>query len=67
VKKGHRQELREFVDLATDVAAERMSEADAFSSSSLTHQMPVALGLCLPVAVELPSALAEAPGAAGVQ
>jgi hypothetical protein len=65
-EKGHRQELRAFVDLAAGTGRTRTTPSDAFWSSALTLQVPVALGLGLPVDVDLPAPLCEAENDADI-
>jgi predicted dehydrogenase/threonine dehydrogenase-like Zn-dependent dehydrogenase len=62
-EKGHREELREFIDLIAGTATGESPAIDAFWSSALTLQVPVALGLGTPVAVELPASLGYAVSA----
>lgn len=55
-EKGHREEMREFIDVASGASTIETPE-DAFWSSALALQVPVALGLGRPATVELPVAL----------
>jgi predicted dehydrogenase/threonine dehydrogenase-like Zn-dependent dehydrogenase len=56
-EKGHREEMRAFIDLVAGASPSLETPVDAFWSSALTLQVPVALGLGHPVDVELPEAL----------
>jgi predicted dehydrogenase len=62
--KGHREELRAFVDVVEGSTAAVEPPTSVFWSSALTLQVPVALGLGHPVTVELPEALGGLGGAA---
>jgi hypothetical protein len=62
-EKGHREELRAFVDAASGGAADLQSPDSIFWSSALTLQVPLALGAGHAVRVDLPRAL----GGAGVE
>ncbi len=55
-EKGHREEIRAFVELAAGGASEVLPPEAVFWSSALTLQTPVSLGLGRPVAVDLPEA-----------
>jgi predicted dehydrogenase/threonine dehydrogenase-like Zn-dependent dehydrogenase len=55
--KGHRNEMRAFIDLVAGTMITLATPEDAFWSSSLTLQVPVALGLGRPAEVDLPVAL----------
>jgi hypothetical protein len=55
-EKGHREEMRAFIDLVAGTTRLEMPD-DAFWSSALTLQVPVALGLGRPAGVDLPEAL----------
>jgi predicted dehydrogenase len=56
-EKGHREEMRAFIDLVTGATTSLAMPEDAFWSSALTLQVPVALGLGRPAGVDLPEAL----------
>jgi predicted dehydrogenase len=56
-EKGHREELRAFIDLVAGTTTSLETPEDAFWSSALTLQVPVALGLGRPAGVDLPEAL----------
>jgi predicted dehydrogenase/threonine dehydrogenase-like Zn-dependent dehydrogenase len=56
-EKGHREEMRAFIDLVAGNATSLETPEDAFWSSALTLQVPVALGLGHPAGVDLPEAL----------
>ena len=62
--KGHEEELRAFVDAVAGRSASVQPPDSVFWSSALTLQVPVALGLGRPVAVDLPDALGGAGAAA---
>jgi hypothetical protein len=63
-EKGHAQELRAFVDAVAGSSAAPQPGESLFWSSALTLQVPVALGLGRPVAVDLPVALGGTGAAA---
>ena len=56
-EKGHREELRAFIDAAAGAALTVQTPDDVFWSSALTLQVPVALASGRPAAIELPRAL----------
>jgi predicted dehydrogenase len=56
-EKGHREEMRAFIDLVAGTTTGLETPEDAFWSSALTLQVPVALGLGHPARVDLPEAL----------
>ena len=59
-EKGHREEVRAFVDLAAGGSTTVQTPASIFWSSALTLQVPEALSLGMPVEVDLPEALGGA-------
>jgi predicted dehydrogenase len=63
-EKGHAEELRAFVDAVAGDTALLQPADSIFWSSALTLQVPVALGLDRPVAVDLPEALGGTGAAA---
>jgi predicted dehydrogenase/threonine dehydrogenase-like Zn-dependent dehydrogenase len=65
-EKGHREEVRAFLDAACGRESAILSAEDAFWSSALTLQVLEALRLGRPVAVDLPQALGGAGQDAGV-
>jgi predicted dehydrogenase/threonine dehydrogenase-like Zn-dependent dehydrogenase len=56
-EKGHREEMRAFIDLVSGTTTGLETPEDAFWSSALTLQVPVAVGLGHPARVDLPEAL----------
>ena len=56
-EKGHREEMHAFADLAAGTPTTIELPEDAFWSSALTLQVPVALALGRPAEVDLPEAL----------
>jgi predicted dehydrogenase len=56
-EKGHREEMRAFIDIVAGKTISLALSEDAFWSSALTLQVPVALGLGRPARVDLPEAL----------
>lgn len=65
-EKGHREEMRAFVELATGVREAGPAAAAAFWSSALTLQVPLALAQGRSVAVDLPQALGGRGAEAGM-
>ena len=59
-EKGHREEVRAFVDLAAGGSTTVQTPESIFWSSALTLQVPVALSLGMPIDVDLPEALGGA-------
>ena len=59
-EKGHREEVRAFVDLAAGGSTTLQTPESIFWSSALTLQVPVTLSLGIPVDVDLPEALGGA-------
>jgi predicted dehydrogenase len=64
-EKGHREELRAFVDLALGAEPRVLTPSDVFWSSALTLQTTAALRLGRPVAIDLPEALGGRGAAVG--
>ncbi len=65
-EKGHREEMRAFVELATGVRESRPTAESTFWSSALTLQVPFALTRGRAVAVDLPQALGGRGADAGM-
>ncbi|HNM83069.1 MAG TPA: bi-domain-containing oxidoreductase [Mycobacterium sp.] len=65
-EKGHREEMRAFVELATGVRDARPTAEAAFWSSALTLQVPLALAQGQSVAVDLPQSLGGRGAEAGM-
>jgi predicted dehydrogenase/threonine dehydrogenase-like Zn-dependent dehydrogenase len=64
--KGHREEMRLFVDLASGVRESRAVAEAAFWSSALTLQVPVALAQGRAAVIDLPQALGGRGAEAGM-
>jgi hypothetical protein len=65
-EKGHREEMRAFVDLACGARESREVAEAAFWSSALTLQVPLALAQGRAVVVDLPRALGGQGADAGM-
>jgi predicted dehydrogenase len=65
-EKGHREEMRVFIDLATGAVEPRAAAEAAFWSSALTLQVPMALAQGRSVVVDLPQALGGRGADAGM-
>jgi predicted dehydrogenase/threonine dehydrogenase-like Zn-dependent dehydrogenase len=63
-EKGHREQMRAFVDIARGGTTPIATPQGAFWSSALTLQVPVALGVGHPAKVDLPEALGGAGASA---